>query len=129
MSEDKDALDTAQVHAAVERIAYERARGGPSTVHAARMSRIVGYPVVAMRRKDLAADLVEKVLADWEGRRSEKRVRLWWAQRGAPADGGCAHAPLHGQEGRDYLWAVDVAATFYLLGVALPVALPAIRRL
>ncbi|KAK4118276.1 glycosyltransferase family 1 protein [Parathielavia appendiculata] len=125
----KDTLKADQVQDAIERLAEDLARGGPITASTERMQRIAH---IAARRKHLAADLIEEVLVDWEGRRKEERAWLGnltrggrrYSPRGMHLQTADARMPWWKAKNWD-LWAVGFAATFCLLGslVALPVVL------
>ncbi|KAK4149584.1 UDP-glucosyl transferase family protein [Chaetomidium leptoderma] len=127
---DKDALSAEQIKAAIEHIADDGARYGPMAACSARMRRIAQ---IAARRKHLAADLIEEVLVDWEGRREESAASLRFVSgtagrptrpRGMHLQTADTRMPAWKARNWD-LWAVGLAATSCLLGlfVALPVVL------
>ncbi|KAM7215805.1 UDP-glucosyl transferase family protein [Rhypophila decipiens] len=118
---DKDTLTARQVQDAIEHIVDDLSRQGPMAANVQRMQRIAS---VAAKRKHLAADLIEEVLADWEGRQRERASveHAKYRPRGMhlqPADGRMSPWKARNWD----LWAVSLTATFCLLGVV--VALPA----
>jgi UDP:flavonoid glycosyltransferase YjiC (YdhE family) len=119
---DKDTLAAKQVQDAIEHIADDSAREGPMAANVERMQRIAR---VAAKRKHLAADLIEEVLADWEGRRRERECGgSKYRQRGMHLQTADGRMPQWKARNWD-LYAVSLTATFCLLGMVavLPVVL------
>lgn len=67
----KDRFTVDEVEEAIAAIIKDKIACGPISANVARIKKIAG---IARRRKYLAADLIEEVLADWEGRKCERRA-------------------------------------------------------
>lgn len=78
---DKDNFSATDVGMAIGSIAQDQLARGPITANVERMQRIAR---IAARRKYLAVDLIEEVLADHEGRRLEREALKSQSTRAKP---------------------------------------------
>ncbi|KAL7621658.1 hypothetical protein AAE478_008985 [Parahypoxylon ruwenzoriense] len=110
----KDSFSATDVESAIFRIMQDRLTDGPIMTNVKRMR---GLARIAARRKYLAADLIEEVLVDWEGRRQEltlgvERSRYMHLQT---AD---VRMPIWKAKNWD-MWAVCMAATLCAAGIVI----------
>ncbi|KAK9414520.1 putative UDP-glucosyl transferase family protein [Seiridium unicorne] len=117
----KDDFTSEDVSDALAHIIHDKERGGQISINTARMREIAR---LASRRKHLAADLIEEMLADSEARRKESMLLGQKRPRGFHLE--TADGRMSAWKAKNWdLWAIGCAAAVGVLGivVALPVAL------
>lgn len=116
----KENFTAQDASAAITQILDDRKTDGPIAIN---VRRVRGIAQIASRRKHLAADLIEEVLADWEGRARERELGVQ-RRRGMHLQTADARMPAWKAKNWDLYGLVGISSFAVLAGVVVAIVVP-----